>query len=147
MKICTKCHQKKEKSDFFLKNVAQARFHTQCKECYRLQRRSHYKEHYEKYSALYKARAKKRREQLRIEFRNNMLNYLKDKCCVTCGMDDIRTLEFDHIVPETKAFGVARAVSLGYSWSEVLEEIAKCQILCANCHKVKTAESMNWYKK
>lgn len=83
---------------------------------------------------------------LRNEFRTNMMAYLRDKSCTVCNEDDIRVLEFDHIEPAKKLFTIAKAVSLGYKWDEVLLEIEKCQILCANCHKKRTSEQFKWYK-
>ena|ERR1035438_9308129 len=56
--------------------------------------------------------------------------------CVKCGSVD--RLEVDHIDPSTK---VASAV---WSWSETrrLEELAKCQVLCHDCHKIKTFQDV-----
>lgn len=55
--------------------------------------------------------------------------------CVECGATD--NLEFDHIDPETKSFTIGRKlVSVAQATLEA--EIAKCQLLCYNCHKVKT---------
>lgn len=76
-----------------------------------------------------------------------MLEYLNDKGCVKCGITDVRVLEFDHVDPATKSFSIARGIASTLSWENILAEIAKCQLLCANCHKIKTAEQQNWYKK
>ena len=58
----------------------------------------------------------------------------------------MRVLEFDHLEPEHKSFAISQSVRLNKSWEEVMSEIAKCQILCANCHKKKTAQQFGWYK-
>lgn len=54
--------------------------------------------------------------------------------CVECGCAE--TLEFDHIDPSTKSFNIAA----GYSKPKevLLEEVAKCQLLCNKCHIEKT---------
>ena len=78
--------------------------------------------------------------------RQHMLNYLKGKSCVSCGEDDIRTFEFDHIDPSLKSFNIARGISDLSNWDQVLTEIKKCRILCANCHKKRTAIQQGWYK-
>ena len=75
-----------------------------------------------------------------------MLKYLNGKGCAVCNETDIRTFEFDHINPITKKFNISQAVKLGYRWSDVEEEISKCRILCANCHKKHAAEQRGWYK-
>lgn len=75
-----------------------------------------------------------------------MLEFMTGKSCVDCGEDDIRVLELDHIVPSKKKFNISQAVTLGFSWEDVLLEIKKCRILCANCHKKRTAQQFNWYK-
>lgn len=68
------------------------------------------------------------------------------KGCEHCGIDDIRVLDFDHLDPKLKSFSIARAINESYSWDKILEEIKKCRILCANCHRIRTAEQYNWRK-
>ena len=63
-------------------------------------------------------------------------DFFADKICVRCGSSE--GLELDHIDPSTK---ISNNI---WSWSQVRREaeIAKCQILCADCHTEKTVE--NW---
>jgi len=57
------------------------------------------------------------------------------KACAFCGLvDDPRVYEFDHIDPSTKEFNVGEAKTK----KAFLKEVEKCQMLCANCHHVKT---------
>jgi 5-methylcytosine-specific restriction endonuclease McrA len=55
-------------------------------------------------------------------------------CCAHCGSDV--ELEFDHIDPQTKSFEITSRTCL--SWERIAEELAKCQLLCSICHKVKS---------
>ena len=58
--------------------------------------------------------------------------------CVDCGEKYPHfMLEFDHLPGHEK---LGNPVSLGrkYSWQKALEEIAKCEIVCANCHKIRS---------
>jgi len=103
-------------------------------------------EHYRKYGDQYRERAKIRRTAVRQDLQKKLMNYLRDKFCVECHEDDIRVLEFDHINPSAKKFGIARAITYGKKWDDILEEINKCQILCANCHKKRTAAQFGWFK-
>lgn len=146
VKTCTNCHKIKSEKDFYYKNKDLGKFHAQCKVCYSEKRRIFYKEHYFKYGSEYRARAIARKRRLKNNLRKALLEYLKDKACVHCGISDVRVLEFDHINPATKSFGIAQAITRTLQWENVLEEISKCQILCANCHKIKTAEQQGWYK-
>lgn len=69
-----------------------------------------------------------------------------DKGCETCGYNDnAHALQFDHIDPATKLISstgrrVTPASMLGYSQSMILAEIAKCRVLCANCHAIHSVE-------
>jgi hypothetical protein len=58
--------------------------------------------------------------------------------CVDCGETDLRTLEFDHI--EQKRFPVMTAVWEGHSIERLTQEIDRCEVRCANCHRLRTAE-------
>ena len=146
MRICTKCGNEKLESDFFIRDSKSRRLHSQCKVCHQTHRKLYYKQHYEKYKAEYLKRAKTRRSALRQEFRTRMLAYLSDKSCVLCGESDIRTLDFDHLNPDTKKFNISQAARLGHDWQKVQDEISKCRILCANCHRKHTSTQAKWYK-
>jgi YbgC/YbaW family acyl-CoA thioester hydrolase len=44
-----------------------------------------------------------------------------------------------------KSFNVSRAVSGSTrSWQTILKEISKCDIVCANCHRIRTQERGNY---
>ena len=54
--------------------------------------------------------------------------------CVQCGATD--NLQFDHIDPSTKKFKIT--LMLSHSKKEVKEELKKCQLLCRECHDIKS---------
>ena len=54
--------------------------------------------------------------------------------CVRCGFDrSSAALEFHHLDPRTKSFGLAQR-GMTRSIEEVRREAGKCVLLCANCH-------------
>lgn len=58
-------------------------------------------------------------------------------CCQDCKIDDPRVLEFDHVRGEK----VANVAGLfGRRWKIVEAELDKCELVCANCHKIRTDE-------
>lgn len=57
-------------------------------------------------------------------------------CCVRCGNSDYRVLEFHHTSPQEKLFNISEATKRGMSIQTIMEELAKCEIICANCHKI-----------
>ena len=75
----------------------------------------------------------------------NLWKYLSDKSCIDCGINDSRVLEFDHLPEYEKSFDIAKAISGSTrSWSLIMTEINKCEIVCANCHKIRTADRGNF---
>ncbi len=74
----------------------------------------------------------------RIKVRAELLQYLATKECIDCGEKDPVVLEFDHVDRAAKTKGVARLLSGHHSWKRLLQEIEKCEIRCANCHRRKT---------
>ena len=58
---------------------------------------------------------------------------------------NISAFDFDHINPNTKISEVTTMLRTS-PWSEILVEIAKCQLLCVNCHRKKTASEQKFRK-
>lgn len=71
--------------------------------------------------------------------------YLTEHPCVDCGEADPIVLEFDHVRGE-KRHGVKRMLAGTYSLKAVMEEIAKCEVRCANCHRRITALRGDFYR-
>lgn len=76
-----------------------------------------------------------KREYQRRWLAQRRADFFADKKCVKCGSTD--RMELDHIDPATK---IANNI---WSWTESrrLSEIAKCQVLCHDCHIIKTREN------
>jgi hypothetical protein len=138
--------QEKSESEYFVKDKKSGRLHAHCKACYGEHRKTYAVEHYFKYGDQYRERAKVRRAMVRRGLQDQLVAYMKDKMCIDCDESDIRVLEFDHLDPTTKKFGISKAMTDGKKWEEILIEISKCQILCANCHKKRTAAQFGWFK-
>ena len=72
---------------------------------------------------------KKRREKLR-----QMAREYRGGKCEICGYHKCsRALNFHHVDPKSKDFGIA-ARGLTRSWDKIRQEIDKCILLCSNCH-------------
>jgi hypothetical protein len=57
--------------------------------------------------------------------------------CVDCGYKGHpAALDFDHLPGHTKRRGISRMVQAHRN--TLLAEIAKCEVVCANCHRIRT---------
>ena len=52
-------------------------------------------------------------------------------------------MDFDHRDGEVKLFDVSKGM-LSLGRAKVLAETAKCDIICANCHRIRTATRGGW---
>lgn len=60
--------------------------------------------------------------------------------CVDCGYNKHPdALDFDHRPDEIKLFNIGFGI-VSRSWDAIRAEIAKCDVRCANCHRIVTAE-------
>lgn len=86
----------------------------------------------------YKRKAYLRRKK-RANAKYKDVNAYKEKHgCQDCGETDPVVLEFDHIRGD-KVSDVSRLIQTNASIKAIWEEIAKCEVVCANCHKRRTA--------
>lgn len=62
--------------------------------------------------------------------------------CGDCGWAEwARGLDWDHVV-DIKLTTIAGMIANGRPWSEVQAEMAKCDCVCANCHRIRTVERL-----
>ena len=85
-----------------------------------------------------RANQKRQRERKR-----RYLNAVKTAIgCEECGYNvHPCTLHFDHIDPTTKLFGIG---DVRASMTKMIAEIAKCRVLCANCHSLHSYEEKHF---
>ena len=121
----------------FHKNASKADgLQTSCKSC---------KKNFDsKYFQSTKEKAAIRKKDYKRIARQWVWDYLKQHSCVDCGEKDPVVLEFDH--QGGKRLAVSEMIGGGYSLISIGEEIGKCEVRCANCHRRKTAKDFNWYK-
>jgi hypothetical protein len=93
--------------------------------------------HYLANRELYIRRARSRAIAVRRERTAYLIEYFRTHPCVDCGERDPLVLEFDHL--DDKAFNIAEGIR-DRSWQALLDEIAKCEVVCANCHRRRTAQ-------
>lgn len=82
---------------------------------------------------------------MREKARNFIWDYLSENPCVDCGEKNPVVLEFDHINGE-KSSSISKMVSSYMSVEKISEEIEKCVVRCANCHRIVTSSRGNWWK-
>lgn len=85
---------------------------------------------------------KHRRDRKKV--RRDWLNNLKSAPCLDCKqVFPPFCMEYDHRPGEIKKGLVSAMVAGCRSFESILMEIAKCDLVCANCHRIRT-EGRNW---
>ena len=143
MKTCTICKQSKALSEFNKHSGRKDGLQSHCRGCSHKKFKDYYHKNKEKQYRVVKDRQKR----VLVETRQEVVNYLMTHPCVDCGQTDIRLLEFDHREDKVKA--VTTMIHTGYSIENIRKEIAKCDVRCCNCHRLKTYERMGntWHDK
>lgn len=129
--VCTRCGQEKNASDLLTDRRQSRGFRRTCKPCSRGLTKQWRIENRELRQAV--DENKRRDNQSWID--GVKLGLPCDDCgrsFPTCSMD------YDHRDAETKSFGVSYAARVGKRREAVMAEIAKCDLVCSNCHRVRT---------
>ncbi|WP_249009275.1 hypothetical protein [Conexibacter sp. DBS9H8] len=136
---CARCHRLKPPSSFNWRRRAIGQRDTYCRPC-----RADYKhEHYTRNRQRYIDNAAARRARVVRERMSLLIAYFASHPCVDCGESDPRVLEFDH--QRDKAFDIGAGMR-DRPWTDVLEEIDKCEVRCANCHRRRTAQQFGFLR-
>lgn len=125
-KICTKCGKEKPLSEFSKNARKRDGYQCACKECMAEYNRIHYLKNKE----IYNIKAANQSKEC-VEYMRSIKEQLK---CSKCGENRWWMLDFHHINPKEKENTVANLAHSG-SIQKVKNEIEKCIVLCANCHR------------
>ena len=94
----------------------------------------------------YKARAAANNKLTKTQNRERLRDFFRNAKCMDCGIRDFAVLELDHRDPRHKRDDVSNLVRQSHCWTTIAKEIAKCDVVCANCHRKRTARSFDWRK-
>ncbi len=131
-KLCRGCGKVKDLDEFYRRSAVRDGRQSRCKEC---SSKTSVKWHAAR-TPSEKARYRAARAERVKELRWLVIEALQVGC-QDCGITDLVVLEFDHVGP--KDFTISKAVQEGLSKERVAREIAKCEVVCSNCHRRRTA--------
>ncbi len=110
-KICPRCKEDKPNSEYYKRKNRSHKLYSMCKSC-----------------------NSKDRLQRQKEFKQQCVDY-KGGECQCCGYNDCNSaLDFHHVDPKTKKFGIGKCRKTKVT-QEVLDELDKCILVCSNCHR------------
>lgn len=113
-KICTKCNKELPIDNFSFRNKSKGTRRADCKQCHGQYMKDKYQENKKKLQ----------------EVKSNM-------SCIKCKESRGYVLDFHHLNPEEKEYTVSHMVANHYNFDnlEIQNEIKKCVVMCANCHR------------
>lgn len=129
LRRCGRCGDRLPLAEFAWRRREKGQRDNYCRTC-----RSDYKqEHYQANKERYVRNAAARRKRILDERVAWLIEYFRDNPCADCGEDAPVVLDFDHV--GDKNFDISRGIR-DRNWEDVLAEIGKCEVVCANCHRV-----------
>jgi hypothetical protein len=99
-----------------------------CRECFKAYFRERGERHIQQVTTARAAR--------RVRAHAYVLERLRTKACADCGERDPVVLEFDHLGEKLAAVGAL--VGLATPLRVIEQEMAKCEVVCCNCHRRRT---------
>lgn len=123
------CRKRKDVKFFYVKNRERKTYTSYCRPCWSKRHRKYYRSNH-KY---FMEKNKRQKERLRA-----VLRKLKDRPCADCGgRFPYCAMDFDHR-ERTKKLGVIAQMAWTGQMAKVIRETEKCDVVCANCHRIRT---------
>lgn len=132
MKICSNCKQELSLDNFNKKGSE--RYQPYCRPCDNERARNYYANNREHHKSVIRKRTIKYRDESKKWIRE-----LKESSpCLDCGVFyPWYVMDFDHVSGEKEGNISSMIANLG-SKQKILNEIAKCELVCSNCHRART---------
>lgn len=130
MKICKNCKQALNLEMFPSNGKGGVR--SECRICWNNKMRPKSRAHYRANRQYYRNRNAVARKEI-----SKFIRSKKEQPCTDCGQEFPHfVMDFDHV--GDKEFNISSAVRFGKSIDTVTIEIEKCELVCANCHRIRT---------
>ena len=134
MKQCTKCLEVKPFSEFCRRSDASSGYTSHCKPCRRSTANAKWANYSDAEKAERRATWQPGHEARIAAGKAYVRTHLETHPCVDCGESDWVVLEFDHVRDE-KHLGIGAMISRGFKLQSIIDEMEKCEVRCANCHR------------
>ncbi len=129
MKTCSICKEEKDLKDFNRNACKKDGLQTMCRPCSNLISKKYYNLNPEKHK-----QNVKKRKKLYVPILKDLVADIKENSkCYVCPENTPCTLDFHHT--RDKKFLISRGKTSAYSFSTFEGELAKCILLCSNCHR------------
>ncbi len=139
-KVCAKCFVEKDIEEFPLRNRFTSKRQSYCKDCQKI----YGVEWYQQNKDYQIANARKHSIEARNAAKEYIWNYLLTHPCTSCGESNPVVLEFHHARGKKES---EISYLIGRSSLDTLKaEIDKCEVLCANCHRILTSKERGWFR-
>ncbi len=139
MKICSSCSTENPIADYAKKSTGRDGREAICKRCRSAISKAHYVQNKESYLKRVGDNNRLRKKDIR-----SFYWLQKDKPCTDCGVKyQPWIMHFDHLDATEKEKDVSKlAGNRAANKNRILAEIAKCELVCANCHADRTYKRM-----
>ena len=134
MKLCPKCKTEKSRTEFNKNRTKQDGLSIYCRYCNKL----YLKKHYNKNKDYYKTKAQRFKRKI-----SKRIKELKENSpCTDCKkFFHFSAMDFDHIRRKKK--GEISSLKQSVSIQKLIEEMNKCELVCACCHRIRTWNRKN----
>lgn len=149
-RMCRRCNHFKPLAEFAPRYRELPRPGSLCRQCQSDYHRDWYRRNRERViervrrNRVRRQQGHSRRTIVHLDARRRRWEYLLTHPCIDCGESDPVVLEFDHRTDKRAA--IVDLMRNHASWDEIVAEIEKCDVRCANCHRRRTARTRGYYR-
>ena len=136
MKHCPKCNKDLIIDLFYKrkKGPRAGRLYEKCKDCMKVRGRNYYRANHDRQLKL--ALIRRRREYY---LKRNFIIKSKNKSCADCRKKyPAYVMDFDHLDRSAKTKDVSYMFTRNWSLDKIKLEVEKCEVVCSNCHRIRT---------
>lgn len=147
-KTCANCKEAKPRTEYTNRAASKDGLHPRCKKCKNDQRNAFRAAEKAagrpldvlEWKRANKDKARDQKTRRRRALRDYLRELRKDVPCTDCGgIFPPTCMDWDHLDPSQKEFNIAKAIQELYTKEKIHAEIDKCELVCSNCHRIRSA--------